>query len=204
MNSARTGRWYLRLAPAGARVLSARMMKSALLATLLAFAACGGAKTKSTTETTVKPADDAAAVLALADLKFYDGDEMGVHLFPDGRLQMLAEKGGSWIDIATLKADGSITSPKGETAHVTADGTITGPDGKVAPFKLDGAALVIEAKRITINDKGEFLMDGKADTKSFRVEGATDAKTQRTALIVAALMLASGGQKTDVDMPAAK
>jgi hypothetical protein len=170
----------------------AMIIKHTFVAALLAFVACGGSK--PATDTTPKPAAD--ALLAIGELKFYDGDKLGVHLFPDGRLQVLANKNGAetWQDIATVKADGTITGPKGESAHVNADGTITGPKGEVAQFKLDGAALVAGDKRLTIDDKGVFLLNGKTDGPQLRVEGASDAKLQRTALVIVGMLMVPGEQ----------
>jgi hypothetical protein len=137
---------------------------------------------------------------------------------------VLAKHGGtgqptseSWHDVAMLHADGTIVSiksdasPTSESAHVNADGTIIGPKGEVAPFKLDGAALAADGKHITIDGKGVFMIDGKQGDKALRVEGASDPKAQRTALVIIAMLMdvggpteATGGSVHTTDVPPIK
>jgi hypothetical protein len=155
---------------------------------VLAVAACGGAKTKPADPIVPQPA--AEPVLALGDLKFYAGDKVVMHLHADGQLEALASDNGPLQQIAIVKDDGSIIA-NGKAAHVTTDGTLTGSDGAVAPFKLEGAALVAGPQRATIDDKGNLLINGELDkdATALRIEGATNAKLQRTALLLLGMML---------------
>jgi hypothetical protein len=177
---------------------------------LLGVAACA-AKTKDTTTTTTTPTSTAGSVLAISELKFFEGDKLGLHLHPDGRLEGLETRNGAeaWHDLAILKADGTITPPNGGTAaHVNADGSFVGPKGEVAPFKLDGATLVSsDGKKISLDAKGNLVLDGKPGEKAFRVEGATDAATQRTALVIMAMLMEGEehpAPPTKVEVPPAK
>lgn len=174
--------------------------------------ACGGSKPAPVTSTEptipnanmVAPAD---AVLAIADLKFYMGDQMGLHLHGDGRLEAQAMSNGvsGWHDVATFKPDGTITTPDGKVGgQVQADGSLKSATGEVAPFKLDGEALVVADKRVTIDDKGVFVMDGKMPQPALRVEGATDAKTRRTALLIMALVMGAEPHPDGPPPPATK
>ncbi len=160
------------------------------LAMIVLVVACGGAK-PAATPTEPTPAE--APVLAITDLKFFEGDKMGMELHEDGRLELVvASEGAQPVKqvIATLEADGSMTAKDGKVAHFHADGTLEGPDGKLAPLKFDGDALVVDGKRVTIDDQGAISIDSTASP--LRIEGAHDRNAKRTALLLSALIL--GGQ----------
>jgi hypothetical protein len=177
-------------------------MKLHLLAcSVLALAACGGAKPKTTDPTTTTPPAD--AVLAIGELKFYAGDKLGMHLHADGKLEAATGADDKLEEVALVKTDGTITAG-GKTARFGADGSLSGPNGETAPFKLDGATLVAGDKRVTIDDKGNVLINGAVDkdAKALRIEGATSAPLQRTALVLLALMMTGDSHDEATPAPA--
>jgi len=173
------------------------MTKLALFA-MLAFAACGG-KTKPTTTTDVANTDlKAAAVVELAELKFFEGDDLGMKLHSDGHLEVKGMKSGggqpateSWQDVGSIGADGTLTHDGKVHGTFKPDGSFVTADGKTLPFKLDGDTLTADDKKITLDDKG-VLQGGNPMPKPMRVEGASTPGLRRTALLVLALMLSSG------------
>jgi hypothetical protein len=165
-------------------------MNQRSLAMIVLVVACGGGKPAATP---TNPPPAAAPVLAITDLKFFEGDKMGMELHEDGRLELVVAGAGAQPTkqvIATLEADGSMTAKDGKVAHFHPDGTLEGPDGKLAPLKFDGDALVVDGKRVTIDDKGAISIDSTASP--LRIEGAHDRNARRTALLLSALIL--GGQ----------
>jgi hypothetical protein len=165
------------------------------------LAACGSSsKPAPTTPTTPPPATApaAGAQLGITELKFYQGDKMMLHLLADGSLQVLVpdaqNPAGTWKTVGTITADGKITGPDGKSAQVQPDGSVTLSDGKAPDFKLEGDALVIDGKRVTLDPTGVVQVDGQPISKdtSVRIEGATDAATRRTALLLIGLTL--GGE----------
>ena len=182
------------------------MHKLSSLVVAFALAACGGGNKQAATETAPAPVAAAPAAPAAAagsvevgELKFFEGDEMGMQLHANGHLEVKmthSEPGKptqeTWRDVAAIATDGTISGPDGQKhAEIKPDGSLVSPDGQAAPFHLDGEALVIADKKITIDDKG-ILQGGNDMGKPVRIEGATTPGLKRTALVVLALVMASG------------
>ncbi len=165
-------------------------MNQPWFAIIVLVVACSGGKPVAAP---VAPTPVETPVLAITDLKFLEGNQMGMELHEDGRLELVvAGEGAQPMKqvIATLEPDGSMTGKDGKVAHFHADGSLEGPDGKLAPLKFDGEVLVVDGKRVTIDDKGTVSVDGAASP--LRIEGAHDRNARRTALLLSALVL--GGQ----------
>jgi hypothetical protein len=177
------------------------MHKLLSMVAVIGLAACGGGNKPVATSTTPAPEATTAPAggIELAELKFYEGDDLGMQLHADGHLQVKvshSEEGKpaeeKWMDVGVIGADGSVSDAEG-TKHGTigADGSFKSPDGQAAPFHLEGETLVIGDKKLTIDDQG-ILQGGNNDTgKPMRVEGATTAGRKRTALVLLAILLAS-------------
>lgn len=161
----------------------------------IAMAACGGSApppaAPAPTAPVAAPNTAGATSLTITELKFYDGDQLGVQLHANGKLEVKmarAEKGKpaqeSWIALAQLSPDGKVTHDGQAIGELQPDGTFIA-DGKPQPFKLDGDALVVGDKRITLDEHG-VLQGGTSG--HMRVEGLTDAGSRRTALFVLALL----------------
>jgi hypothetical protein len=157
-------------------------------AAIVMAAACGGSKPAAKTGGDTAGAKT-EAVLGIGELKIYMGAKMGVQMHRDGKLEVMVTKNGveSWEGGITFAADGTVTGKDGKTGHVHADGTIEASDGEVLKLAFDGDAAVIAGKRVTVDDKGMFVVDGKAG--EMRVEGANDTLTKRTALVIMAMMM---------------
>lgn len=176
------------------------MIKLSSVVVAIALAACGGGNKQPATPAAPVPAPVAASTstVELGELKFYEGDDLGLQLHANGHLEVKmthAEAGKPaqtmWHDVGSVAADGTISDADGKKhAQITADGSMVTPDGQKAPFHLDGEALVIADKKITIDDKG-MLQGGNDMGKPVRIEGATTPGLKRTALVVLALLMAS-------------
>lgn len=181
------------------------MTKILSLAAALALAACGGgtAKPATTTATTEPEAAQAAPAgsFELGELKFYEGDDLGLQLHANGHVEVKlthSEAGKpaeeTWTDVGSFAADGTISSADGaKHGKANPDGTFVGAQGQTAPFHLEGEALVVADTKITIDDKG-IVQGGNDGGKQLRIEGATTPGLKRTALVVLAVML-SGEQQ---------
>ncbi len=169
----------------------------------IVLAACGGGNKPAATQTAPLPTATATAAAStgtveLGELKFFEGDEMGMQLHANGHLEvkMTHSEAGkppqdSWQEVGAIAADGSVTGPDGKKhAEIKADGSMVSPDGQTAPFHLEGETLVIADKKITIDDKG-ILQGGNDGGKPVRIEGATTPGLKRTALVLLALLMAS-------------
>ena len=172
------------------------MTKLMALAMVAALAACGGSKSAP------PPADPATAkpatggTIELAELVFMDGNDAGLKLHADGRLEIQVKhsEGGKpavaeWKDVATIGADGSVTHD-GKVGHINADGTFTMPDGTTAPYKFDGDALVVADKKLTLDEQGNLV--GGNEGFKMHVEGAKTPGLRRTALVIFAMLSMSG------------
>lgn len=177
------------------------MNKLGSLVVAIVLAACGGGNKQPVTQTTPAPATTttaSAATVELGELKFFEGDDMGMQLHANGHLEvkMMHSEAGKpaqemWHDVGSVAADGTVTGPDGKKhAEIKADGSMVSPDGQTAPFHLDGETLVIADKKITIDDKG-VLQGGNDMGKPVRIEGATTPGLKRTALVLLALLMAS-------------
>jgi hypothetical protein len=169
------------------------------------LAACGGGsnKTAATTPATA-PAPVATAPAApagaweLGEIKFYQGDEMGLQLHANGHLEVKmthAEPGkppeSKWQDVGSLAADGTLSGADGQKhAMLKPDGSVVTPDGQTAPFHLEGETLVVADKKLSIDDKGMLQGAAEAGT-TMRIEGASTPGLKRTALIVLAIVMSS-------------
>jgi hypothetical protein len=154
---------------------------------LIVLAACGSA-TPATPRTA--PASPAKPMVELAELRFYAGQNLGMQLHADGRLEMKAED--AWVDIGSVAADGTLSAPDGtRRGHITADGSVVGPSGKTAPFHFEGQTLVIADRRFTIDARG-MLQGGDYLQGPMRVEGAATPGLKRTALVVLATIMTAG------------
>lgn len=175
-------------------------MKLISLFVVATLGACGGSQGSSSTPAPTPPTSNAGDVLALAELTFYEDNEPGLRLHSNGELEMRykrfenGQKSEGWRKVAVLAANGTMTSTEGKTAQIMADGTVKGDDKSEQVFTWDGETLVLEGKRITIDDKGVLLVDGQPSPngKTMRVEGAIDARTRRTALTIMGLMFGGG------------
>lgn len=176
-------------------------MKLLSLVAAGALAACGGSAKPAPVEPTPIPAAAPAPTgpWELGELKFYQGDELGMQLHANGHLEVKLVHGEPgkppverWQDVGALAADGTITAIDGKKhAEVKPDGSVVSPDGKAAPFHLEGEALVVGDKKITIDDKG-ILQGGNDMGKPMRIDGATTPGLKRTALVVLALVMTGG------------
>ena len=176
-----------------------------------ALAACGGGTKPAPAEPTPTTAAAPAAPTGpweLGELKFYQGDELGMQMHANGHLEVKlvhAEPGKAtvekWQDVGALSADGTITALDGKKhAEVKPDGSIVSQDGQTAPFHLEGETLVVGDKKISIDDKG-ILQGGNDMGKPMRIEGATTPGLRRTALVVLALIMASPGPQESAPAP---
>lgn len=180
------------------------MHKLSSLIVAILIAACGGGNKQPATATTPTTATTAAATPAagaieLGELKFYAGDELGMQLTAAGHLQVAmshAEPGKpaetSWQDVGSIAADGTLSSADGKKhGQIKPDGSFVTDDGHTGPFHLEGETLVVGDNKITIDDKG-LLQGGQPMGKPMRIEGATTPGLKRTALVLLALLMASG------------
>ena len=170
--------------------------------TIVLLAACGGSSSKpATTASTTAPsttemAPGHAPVVELAALSFYEGDELGMKLQPDGHLQVKQKSSEAgkpvtekWLDVASLAADGTLTTEGGKVnGALHADGSFVTADGKTLPFKLEGDTLIAKDQHITVDAKG-MLQGGNPMPKPMRVDGASTPGLRRTALLVLALIM---------------
>ncbi|MBV8762832.1 MAG: hypothetical protein JO257_36440 [Deltaproteobacteria bacterium] len=167
----------------------------------LSLAACGGGHKPAPVEPT--PMGSAAAPTPtgpweLGELKFYQGDELGMQLHANGHLEVKLVHGEPgkppverWQDVGALTPDGTITAIDGKKhAEIKPDGSIVTQDGSTAPFHLEGETLVVADKKITIDDKG-ILQGGNDMGKPMRIDGASTPGLKRTALVVLALIMSS-------------
>jgi hypothetical protein len=188
-------------------------MKTILAIVLLS--ACGGSKPAANTAGNVPAATattPAGAELGVSEVKFYMDDKLIMQLHADGRFETLVTSSGTgkpttetWQTQLTLAADGTITGGNGKRGQVMADGTFKGPDEGVAPFKLEGPELTemtIHGKRVMFDSKGVLHADGMPDGH-LRIEGASDAKTHRTVLVLFALMQAGESETSVISTPPA-
>jgi hypothetical protein len=177
-----------------------RMHKLLSLVAVIALAACGGGNKPAATTATPAPEATApkAGGLELAELKFYEGDDLGMQLHADGHLQVKMSHSTDgkpaeekWMDVGVIGADGSVSDTEGKKhGTIEADGSFKGPDGQTAPFHIEGETLVVGDKKITIDDKG-ILQGGNDMGKPMRIEGATTPGLKRTALVLLAILMAS-------------
>jgi hypothetical protein len=181
------------------------MMKLALFV-VITVAACGGTPQKPTTEMTTKAGQ--SAVVELAELQFFEGDDLGMKLHSDGHLEVKmthseANKPATemWHDVGSLGADGTLTHDGKAHGALKADGTVVTTDGKVLGFKLDGDTLVVDDKHITLDDHG-VLKGGNPMPKPMRVEGASTKGLRRTALVVLALWMTGMHAESSAPKPA--
>lgn len=176
------------------------MHKLLSMVAVIGLAACGGGNKPAATTTTPAPETTTAPAggIELAELKFYEGDDLGMQLHADGHLQVKmshSEEGKpaeeKWMDVGVIGADGSVSDAEGNKhGTIGADGSFKSPDGQTAPFHLEGETLVVGDKKITIDDKG-ILQGGNDMGKPMRIEGATTPGLKRTALVLLALLMAS-------------
>jgi len=181
----------------------ARMRK--LLVLVLFAAACGGGSSAApATASTTPPAAAASSdVFAVKDMTFFEGNDPVMHVSKDGHIEIQTKhvQNGSAATtdnqfVGVIAADGSVSDPTGaKRGQLGADGSFKSPDGQTAPFTLANDALVMDGVKVTIDDHGALLKDGKAITPPVRVEGVTDAASRRTALFVMALVFASAPGK---------
>jgi hypothetical protein len=161
---------------------------------VVALAACGGNKQSTATTTPDTTAKTDKAVVELAELQFFEGDEVGMKLHLNGHLEVkgMHSKDGKtseeWQDVGSIGADGTLMHDGKSHGMFKADGTFATNDGKTLPFHLDADTLVAGDKKITLDDKG-VLQGGNPMPKPMRVEGATTPGLRRTALLVLALMM---------------
>jgi hypothetical protein len=178
-------------------------LSSAIVAILLA--ACGGGNKAPVAETTpatptTQTAVPAAGAIEVGELKFYSGDQMGMQLHANGHLEvaMTGSEAGKpaetkWQDVGAIAADGTISSADGKKhGQIKSDGSFVTEDGHDTGIKFDGDALVLGDKKLTIDDKG--MLQGAGDA-SMRIEGATTPGLKRTALVLLALIMASGPEQ---------
>jgi hypothetical protein len=149
---------------------------------------------------TTTPPPAPSAPFTLVELKLFDGDDPGLMLHADGRIEMnhRAHKGDApaWTPVGKLTADGKLAKPDGtEVGALQPDGTFKSTTGEAAPFRFDGEVLVAGDKRISIDDRG--VIQGGNPGFQLHVEGVTDAGSRRAALLL--LALATAG-KTKVEM----
>ena len=159
-----------------------------------ALGACDGAKRVGP-----NPAKGGVAVLTITELKFMYGTDLGVVLHPDGLLEYkgkITVAGGPteehWYELARLTPDGKVNHEGEYVGELLSDGSFKMADGQFAPFKLIGETLLVEGKKITLDDKGMF--HGPDDGINVHVLGITDAGSKRTALLLAGLV--AGGKVT--------
>src|SRR6185312_10036428 len=117
-----------------------RRMKLLSLFAAGALAACGGSAKPAPVEPTPIPAAAPAPTgpWELGELKFYQGDELGMQMHANGHLEVKLVHGDPgkppverWQDVGALAADGTITAIDGKKhAEVKPDGSIVGPDGQ--------------------------------------------------------------------------
>jgi hypothetical protein len=138
-----------------------------------------------------------AGIVELAELTFYEGDEAGLKVHADGRIETKFTRSVSgqppetgWRNVAVLASDGTLTVKGTVAARIKSDGTAASATGTMLPFNLDGDALVVDSKRVTIDEKGA-VQGANPMARSLRVEGASTPGLRRTALIV--LAVAMGG-----------
>jgi hypothetical protein len=165
------------------------MTKIMALMIVAGLAACAG---RTGTQTL---APSSAPVLGIAELKFFLGDDIVVHLGRDGALSARSWSGDqgvvsdTWTAQGSLTADALLTSTSGGPAgQLTPDGTFKANDGTVADFRLVGETLVVGGKRVTLDSDGLVLVNGQVASR-MRVEGASDPSCRRTALLVMAIAL---------------
>ncbi len=166
-----------------------------------ALAACGGGHKPAPAEPTPTPAAAPAPTgpWELGELKFYQGDELGMQLHANGHLEVKLVHGEPgkppeerWQDVGAVSPDGTVTAIDGKKhAEIKPDGSVVTQDGATAPFHLEGETLVVADKKITIDDKG-ILQGGNDMGKPMRIEGASTPGLKRTALVVLALIMSSG------------
>jgi hypothetical protein len=173
-------------------------MKLHSIAFVLVAACGGGSKPAPKTPDTTAPATSASgSMLTLAELKFYDKQGMRMQIHADGKIEMEAKQEGqpaAWTQVGTIGTDGSVTSKDGKAGQLQADGTFKTAEGQDAGFKLDGDTLEMGGKKVTLDAKGDLLVDGAPlPDKDLRIEGATDEKSRRTALLVVGLLMGSPG-----------
>ncbi len=170
------------------------MKRMALLLGLGLGLGFGAGCHKAAPATTPNPVTTTAPVAApftLVALKFYLGDDLGLQLHPDGRVEENTAKPGSppeWKLVGKLSAEGKIYTADGtEVGAVQPDGSFKSSKGEV---KFDGDVMVVEDKRFTFDDKG--VLQGAPDMgKPLRVEGLTDEGSRRIALFI--VMLTADG-----------
>lgn len=166
-----------------------------------ALAACGGGHKPAPAEPTPTPSAAPAPTgpWELGELKFYQGDELGMQLHANGHLEVKLVHGEPgkppeerWQDVGAVSPDGTVTAIDGKKhAEIKPDGSVVTQDGTTAPFHLEGETLVVSDKKITIDDKG-ILQGGNDMGKPMRIEGATTPGLKRTALVVLALIMSAG------------
>ena len=178
------------------------MHKLLSMVAVIGLAACGGGNKPAATSPTPAPETATATAKAggieLAELKFYEGDDLGMQLHANGHLEVKMTHSADgkpaeekWMDVGVLAADGSVSDAEGKKhGEITADGSFKSPDGQTAPFHVEGETLVVGEKKITIDDKG-ILQGGNDMGKPMRIEGATTPGLKRTALVLLALLMAS-------------
>lgn len=178
-----------------------------LLVLVLFAAACGGSSAAPATASTAPPAAAASGdVFAVKDMTFFEGNDPVVHVTKDGHIEIrtkhVHDGGAATVDnqfVGVIAADGAVSDPTGaKRGQLAADGSFKAPDGQTAPFTLANDALVMDGVKVTIDDRGALLKDGKPITPPVRVEGVTDASSRRTALFVMALVFASAPGKATV------
>ena len=105
-----------------------------------------------------------------------------------------------WQDVGIISAAGTITVKGEVVGKLEADGSFMSKTGKVPVFKLDGESLVIDGKKITIDEKG--VLQGGNDGAKIHITGITDAGSRRTALFVLAVAL-GGAEPAPAPAPTA-
>jgi hypothetical protein len=191
------------------------MRKLLSMVAVIGLAACGGGQTPA--ETTATPAPETttapAGGIELAELKFYEGDDLGMQLHANGHLEIkmthstegkLPEE--KWMEVGVLAADGTVSDAAGKKhGMLYPDGSFKSPDGQTAPFHLEGETLVVGDKKLTIDEQG-ILQGGNDMGKPMRIEGATTPGLRRTALVLLAMLMASpepqAAQPQATDAPA--
>ncbi|HUJ61617.1 MAG TPA: hypothetical protein VLX92_24095 [Kofleriaceae bacterium] len=159
----------------------------------------GGAAASAGSAGSASAGSASAPAAPVPELKFYEGDNMGLHVARDGKLEIEnieAGKPKTWKTVGTMKADGTVVADDGSYGNLLPDGTFKMSTGQSAPFQISGDALIIQGKKITIDDKGNVLLDGATPPGgAMRVEGVVDAQSRRLALLVLGLLVSSPGEE---------
>jgi len=158
--------------------------------------ACGPGRTERPPAAQPARPSTPGAVVDLVPLTGFSGSAPSWRLHADGRIETVAldEAGrptGAWLPGPRLAADGTIRFPRPPfpqevTARVTAGGEIRPCPGQPPWGRIEGdrvtAAWAKEPWLFRIDAAGTMTINGGRPPE--RIEGAVDARSRRTALIV--------------------